>query len=297
MTAATTSFRGSMTALVTPFKNGAVDERAFRDLIEWQIGQGTSGLVPVGTTGESPTLSHDEHHKVVDICIDQAKGRVPVIAGAGSNSTDEAVDLARHAEKAGADAVLVVTPYYNKPTQEGMYQHFKAVNDAIGIPIVIYNIPPRSVVDMSVETMKRLYELKNIVGVKDATANLARVSQQRHALGPDFIQLSGEDMTALAYMAAGGHGCISVVANVAPKPCADLMTAVFKGDYAGALKIQDRLVPLHDAIFKEPGLAGAKHGLKLLGRLEEEVRLPLVPVTAPTGRVIRDAMVHAGLIN
>ena len=296
-TAAKTKFRGSFTALVTPFKNGALDEAGFRALVNWQIEQGSHGLVPVGTTGESPTLSHDEHHKVVDICIDQAKGRVPVIAGAGSNSTDEAVDLARHAEKAGADAVLVVTPDYNKPTQEGMYQHVKAVNDAIGIPIVIYNIPPRSVVDMSVETMKRLYELKNIVGVKDATANLARVSQQRHALGPDFIQLSGEDMTALAYMAAGGHGCISVVANVAPKPCADLMTAVFKGDYAGALKIQDRLVPLHDAIFKEPGLAGAKHGLKLLGRLEEEVRLPLVPVTAPTGRVIRDAMVHAGLIN
>ncbi len=297
MTAATTSFRGSMTALVTPFKNGAVDEQAFRDLIDWQIAQGTSGLVPVGTTGESPTLSHDEHHKVVEICIEQAKGRVPVVAGAGSNSTVEAIDLARHAEKAGADAVLVVTPYYNKPTQEGMYQHFKAVNDAIGIPIIIYNIPPRSVVDMSVDTMKRLYELKNIVGVKDATANLARVSQQRHALGPDFIQLSGEDMTALAYMAAGGHGCISVVANVAPKPCADLMNAVFKGDYAAALKIQDRLVPLHDAIFKEPGLAGAKHGLKLLGRLEEEVRLPLMPVTAPTGKVIREAMVHAGLIN
>ena len=294
---AMTSFRGSMTALVTPFKNGAVDEKAFRDLIDWQISEGTSGLVPVGTTGESPTLSHEEHHKVVEICIDQAKGRVPVIAGAGSNSTKEAIALARHAEKAGADAVLVVTPYYNKPTQEGMYQHFKAVNDAIGIPIIIYNIPPRSVVDMSVDTMARLYELKNIAGVKDATANLARVSQQRHALGPDFIQLSGEDMTALAYMAAGGHGCISVVANVAPKPCADLMAAVFKGDYAGALKIQDRLVPLHDAVFKEPGLAGAKHGLKLLGRLDEEVRLPLMPVTPQTGQVIRAAMVHAGLLN
>ncbi|MBS0534586.1 MAG: 4-hydroxy-tetrahydrodipicolinate synthase [Proteobacteria bacterium] len=294
---ATTSFRGSMAALVTPFKNGAVDEKAFRDLIDWQISEGTSGLVPVGTTGESPTLSHEEHHRVVEICIDQAKGRVPVIAGAGSNSTDEAVDLARHAEKAGADAVLVVTPYYNKPTQEGMYRHFKAVNDAIGIPIIIYNIPPRSVVDMSVDTMARLFELKNIAGVKDATANLARVSQQRHALGPDFIQLSGEDMTALAYMAAGGHGCISVVANVAPKPCAELMAAVFKGDYAGALKIQDRLVPLHDAVFKEPGLAGAKHGLKLLGRLDEEVRLPLMPVTPQTGQVIRAAMVHAGLLN
>ena len=191
----------------------------------------------------------------------------------------------------------MVTPYYNKPTQEGMYQHFKAVNDAVGIPIIIYNIPPRSVVDMSVETMTRLYELKNIAGVKDATANLARVSQQRHAMGPDFIQLSGEDMTALAYMAAGGHGCISVVANVAPRLCADLMEAVQKGDYAGALKVQDRLVPLHDAIFKEPGLAGAKHGLALLGRIEEEVRLPLMPVTPATGKVIREAMVFAGLLN
>jgi 4-hydroxy-tetrahydrodipicolinate synthase len=292
-----TKFRGSLTALVTPFKNGSLDEAALRGLIGWQIEQGSHGLVPVGTTGESPTLSHAEHHRVVEVCIDEAKGRVPVIAGAGSNSTREAIDLAVHAEKAGADAVLVVTPYYNKPTQEGMYQHFKAVNDAIGIPIIIYNIPPRSVVDMSVETMTRLFELTNIAGVKDATANLARVSQQRHAMGPDFIQLSGEDMTALAYMAAGGHGCISVVANVAPKLCADLMTAVMQGDYVTGLKIQDRLTPLHDAVFKEPGLAGAKHGLKLLGRLEEEVRLPLMSVTPPTGKVIRDAMVHAGLIN
>jgi 4-hydroxy-tetrahydrodipicolinate synthase len=295
--AAKTKFRGSLTALVTPFKNGSLDEAAFRGLVSWQIEQGSHGLVPVGTTGESPTLSHAEHHRVVEMCIDEAKGRVPVIAGAGSNSTREAIDLAVHAEKAGADAVLVVTPYYNKPTQEGMYQHFKAVNDAIGIPIIIYNIPPRSVVDMSVETMTRLFELENIAGVKDATANLARVSQQRHAMGPDFIQLSGEDMTALAYMAAGGHGCISVVANVAPKLCADLMSAVMQGDYAAGLKIQDRLTPLHDAVFKEPGLAGAKHGLKLLGRLEEEVRLPLMNVTPPTGKVIRDAMVHAGLIN
>ena len=295
--AAKTKFRGSFTALVTPFKNGSVDEAAFRGLVGWQIEQGSHGLVPVGTTGESPTLSHDEHHRVVELVIEAAARRLPVIAGAGSNSTREAVDLAVHAEKAGADAVLVVTPYYNKPTQEGMYQHFKAVNDAIGIPIIIYNIPPRSVVDMSVETMTRLFELKNIAGVKDATANLARVSQQRHAMGPDFIQLSGEDMTALAYMAAGGHGCISVVANVAPKLCADLMTAVMQGDYTTGLKIQDRLTPLHDAVFKEPGLAGAKHGLKLLGRLEEEVRLPLMNVTPPTRKVIRDAMVHAGLIN
>ena len=295
--AARTEFRGSYTALVTPFKNGALDEAAFRALVDWQIAEGSHGLVPVGTTGESPTLSHAEHMQIVEWCVDEARGRVPVIAGAGSNSTKEAVSLAIHAEKAGADAVLVVTPYYNKPTQEGMYHHFKAVNDAIGIPIFIYNIPPRSVVDMSVETMTRLFELKNIAGVKDATANLARVSQQRHAMGPDFIQLSGEDMTALAYMAAGGHGCISVVANVAPKACADLMTAVLKGDYAGALKIQDRLTPLHDAIFKEPGLAGAKHGLRLLGRIDEEVRLPLMTVTPPTGQVIRDAMVHAGLLN
>jgi len=293
----TSRFRGSFTALVTPFKNGSLDEEAFRKLVNWQIEQGTHGLVPVGTTGESPTLSHEEHHKVVEWCIEEAKGRVPVIAGAGSNSTREAIELARHAERAGADAALVVTPYYNKPTQEGMYQHFKAVNDAIGIPIVIYNIPPRSVVDMSVDTMSRLFELKNIVGVKDATGNLARVSLQRQAMGPEFIQMSGEDMTALAFMAAGGHGCISVVSNIAPKLCSELMTAVAKGDYAGALQIQDRLVPLHDAVFKEPGLAGAKHGLALLGRLKEEVRLPLLPVTEPTGKVIRAAMVHAGLIN
>ena len=296
--AAMAQFRGSFTALVTPFKKGGgLDEDAFRKLVSWQIAEGSNGMVPVGTTGESPTLTHDEHNNVVEWCVQEANGRVPVIAGAGSNSTTEAVALARHAEKAGADAVLVVTPYYNKPTQEGMYHHFKAVNDAIGIPIFIYNIPPRSVVDMSVETMTRLFELKNIAGVKDATANLARVSQQRHAMGPDFIQMSGEDMTALAYMAAGGHGCISVSANIAPKPCAELMSAVLKGDYAGALQIQDRLVPLHDAIFKEPGVAGAKHGLKLLGRLEEEVRPPLMPVTPLVGRTIRDAMVHAGVLN
>jgi 4-hydroxy-tetrahydrodipicolinate synthase len=291
------AFTGSMPALVTPFKGGRIDEEALRALVDWQIESGSRGLVPVGTTGESPTLSHDEHKRVVEIVVAQAKGRVPVIAGAGSNNTAEAIDLAVHAEKAGADAVLVVTPYYNRPTQEGMYQHFKAVNDAIGLPIIIYNIPPRSVVDMSVETMTRLYELKNIAGVKDATANLARVSQQRHAMGADFIQLSGEDMTALAYMAAGGHGCISVVANVAPQLCAELMTAVLKGDYATGLAVQDRLVPLHDAIFKEPGLCGAKHGLKLLGRVEEEIRLPLLPVTPPTGKVIREAMVFAGLLN
>jgi 4-hydroxy-tetrahydrodipicolinate synthase len=292
-----TRFRGSMTALVTPFRGGAVDEDGFRSLVEWQIESGTTGLVPVGTTGESPTLTHDEHKRVVEICIDQTKGRIPVIAGAGSNNTVEAVDFAKHAEAAGADAVLVVTPYYNKPTQEGMYQHFKAVNDAIGIPIIIYNIPPRSVVDMSVDTMKRLYELRNIAGVKDATANVGRVSQQRHALGPDFIQLSGEDMTALAYNAAGGHGCISVVSNVAPALCAELQNTSLAGDYAAALTVQDRLVPLHDAIFMEPGLAGAKCGLALLGRGTEDIRLPLLPVTAKAKEAVRAAMVHAGLLN
>ena len=286
-----------MTALVTPFRDGAFDEETFRSQIGWQIDSGTEALVPVGTTGESPTLSHREHERVIEACIAEAKGRVPVIAGAGSNSTQEAVALARHAEKAGADAVLVVTPYYNKPNQEGLFLHFKAVNDAIGIPIIIYNIPPRSVVDMSVATMSRLYELSNIAGVKDATADIGRVSLQRHAMGPDFIQLSGEDMTALAYNAAGGHGCISVVANVAPALCAELQTASRAGDYGRALRVQDRLVPLHDAIFKEPGLAGAKCGLSLLGRGTEEIRLPLLAVTPPVKEAIRSAMVHAGLLN
>src|SRR5579884_506235 len=238
--AAKTTFRGSFTALVTPFKNGSLDEAAFRALVGWQISEGTNGLVPVGTTGESPTLSHDEHKKVVEWCIEEAKGRVPVIAGAGSNSTREAIELAEHAEQAGANAVLVVTPYYNKPTQEGLYQHFKAINDAIGIPIIIYNIPSRSVIDISVDTMKRLYELKNIAGVKDATANMARVTQQRAAMGEDFNQLSGEDITALGFMAHGGHGCISVTSNVAPRLCAEFQAACLRGDFAAALKLQDR---------------------------------------------------------
>ncbi len=289
-------FKGSMTALVTPFRDGRLDEDAFRALVSWQVDEGTRGLIPVGTTGESPTLSHAEHHRVVELCVQEARGRAVVIAGAGSNNTSEAIDLARHAETAGADAVLVVTPYYNKPTQEGMYLHFKAINDAIGIPIIVYNIPPRSVVDLSVDTMKRLFALKNIAGVKDATGNLARVSQQRHVLGPDFIQLSGEDMTALAFNAAGGVGCISVVSNVAPKMCAQLQAATLAGDYVRALEIQDRLVPLHEAIFKEPGVAGAKYGLSLLGKVRDEVRLPLIPVTEPTRAVIRAAMIHAGVI-
>jgi 4-hydroxy-tetrahydrodipicolinate synthase len=295
--AAKTNFRGSFTALVTPFKGDAVDQGAFRDLVEWQIGEGTNGLVPVGTTGESPTLSHDEHKQVVEWCIDQAKGRVPVIAGAGSNSTREAIELARHAEQAGADAVLVVTPYYNKPTQEGLYQHFKAINDAIGIPIIIYNIPARSVIDMSVDTMKRLYELKNIAGVKDATANVVRVSQQRAVLGEGFNQLSGEDATALGFMAHGGHGCISVTSNVAPRLCAEFQSACLRGDYATALKLQDKLMPLHQNLFIETNPSPAKYALSVLGKIAETVRLPMVPLAEKSKAAVRDAMVHAGLIN
>jgi 4-hydroxy-tetrahydrodipicolinate synthase len=294
---AKTNFRGSFTALVTPFNNGSVDEKAFRNLVDWQIAEGTNGLVPVGTTGESPTLSHEEHQDVVEWCIDQSRGRVPVVAGAGSNSTKEAIDLARHAEKAGADAVLIVTPYYNKPTQEGLYQHFKAINDAIGIPIIIYNIPARSVVDMSVDTMKRLFALKNIAGVKDATANVVRVSQQREAMGADFNQLSGEDATALGFMAHGGHGCISVTSNVAPRLCSEFQACCLKGDYAGALRIQDKLMPLHTALFIETNPAPAKYALSLLGKCAETARLPMVPVADKTRVAVRDAMVHAGLIN
>ena len=294
---AKTSFRGSFTALVTPFKNGSLDEKAFRDLVNWQIIEGTKGLVPVGTTGESPTLSHEEHGQVVEWCVEEARGRVPVVAGAGSNSTKEAISLARHAEKSGADAVLVVTPYYNKPTQEGLFAHFKAINDAIGIPIIIYNIPPRSVIDMSVDTMRRLFELKNIAGVKDATANVARVSQQRAAMGPDFNQLSGEDATALGFMAHGGHGCISVTSNVAPRLCAEFQDSCLRGDYANALRLQDKLMPLHTALFVETNPAPAKYALSLVGKCAETVRLPMVPLAEKTRAAVRDAMVHAGLMN
>src|SRR3974390_1570865 len=292
-----TSFRGSFTALVTPFKNGALDEKTFRDLVDWQIAEGTNGLVPVGTTGESPTLSHGEHKAVVEWCVDQARGRVPVVAGAGSNSTKEAIELAQHAEKAGATGVLVVTPYYNKPTQEGMYQHFKAINDAIGIPIIIYNIPPRSVIDMSVETMKRLFELKNIAGVKDATASMVRVSQQRAKLGEDFNQLSGEDATVLGYMAHGGHGCISVTSNVAPRLCSEFHIAWQRGDLDTALKLHDKLMPLHTNLFIESNPAPIKYAMSLLGKMEERLRLLMVPVSEPTRVAVRGAMVHAGLIN
>jgi 4-hydroxy-tetrahydrodipicolinate synthase len=294
---AKTSFRGSFTALVTPFKNGSLDEKAFRDLVEWQIAEGTNGLVPVGTTGESPTLNHDEHKQVVEWCVEVVKGRVPVVAGAGSNSTREAIELSRHAEKAGADAVLVVTPYYNKPTQEGLYQHYKAINDAIGLPIIIYNIPARSVIDMSVDTMKRLFDLRNIAGVKDATASVIRVSQQRLAMGPGLNQLSGEDASALGFMAHGGHGCISVTSNVAPRLCAEFQGACLKGDYATALKLQDKLMPLHQHLFVETNPAPAKYALSVLGKCADTVRLPMVPLSDNSKAIVRDAMVHAGLIN
>src|SRR5579872_1738184 len=295
--AAKTRFRGSFTALVTPFKNGGLDEKAFRDLVDWQIAEGTNGLVPVSTTGESPTLSHQEHRDVVEWCVDQARGRVPVVAGAGSNSTKEAIDLAQHAEKAGADAVLVVTPYYNKPTQDGLYAHFKAINDAIGIPILIYNIPGRSVIDMSVDTMKRLYELKNIAGVKDATANMARASQQRAEIGEEFNQLSGEDITALGFMAHGGHGCISVTSNVAPRLCAEFQRACLKGDFASALKLQDKLAPLHMNLFVETSPAPVKYAMSLINRCSPAVRLPMVPASDKAQGAVREAMVHAGLLN
>jgi 4-hydroxy-tetrahydrodipicolinate synthase len=289
-------FHGSITALVTPFSNGEVDFDRLRALVDWQIDNGTHGFAPVGTTGESPTLSHEEHGAVITATIRAARGRVPVIAGAGSNNTREAVALAGHAERAGADGLLVVTPYYNKPGQEGLYQHFKAINDSVSIPIIIYNIPPRSVIDMSVDTMSRLAELKNIVGVKDATGNIGRISLQRDAMGPGFIQLSGDDITALSCMAAGAHGCISVVSNIAPKLCSDLQNACLSGNFAEALKIQDRLVPLQVATFLEAGVTGAKFGLSLLGMANEDVRLPLIPCAQPTKDRIRAAMKYAGLL-
>lgn len=290
-------FRGSMPALVTPFRDGAVDFDTLGALVEWHIAEGSSAIVPVGTTGESPTLSHDEHAAVVEAVVKAARGRVPVIAGAGSNATAEAIDLVRHAAKVGADAALVVTPYYNKPTQAGMIAHYTALHDASDLPIIIYNIPGRSVVDMTPETMGRLARLPRIVGVKDATGKLERVSQQRITCGADFIQLSGEDATALGFNAHGGVGCISVTANVAPRLCAEFQAATLAGDYRKALDYQDRLMPLHEAIFLEPGLAGAKYALSVLGLCAPEVRLPLVPVTEATQARIREAMRHAGLID
>lgn len=293
-------FQGSIPALVTPFTDtGAVDEAAFAAHVEWQITEGSTGLVPVGTTGESPTLSHAEHKRVVELCIEVAAKRVPVIAGAGSNNTKEAIELAQHAEKAGADALLVVTPYYNKPTQKGLIAHYSAIAEAVSLPIIIYNIPPRSVIDMSPETMGALVKAhKNIIGVKDATGKLERVSEQRITCGKDFVQLSGEDATALGFNAHGGVGCISVTANAAPKLCAEFQAATLAGDYAKALDYQDRLMPLHKAIFMEPGLCGVKYALSKLGRMSRTVRLPLLPTLEPaTEAAIDAALNHAGLLN
>jgi 4-hydroxy-tetrahydrodipicolinate synthase len=290
-------FKGSLTALITPLKGGKVDDGAFQRLVEWQIAEGTHGLVPVGTTGESPTLSHEEHKQVVELCVKAAKGRVPVIAGAGSNSTEEAIDFTRHAKMVGADAVLHSTGYYNKPTQDGLYRHFKAINDAVDIPIVIYNVPVRTIVDIQVATMARCCELKNVIGVKDATANVGRVTQQRLACGKDFVQLSGEDSTALGFMAHGGHGCISVTANVAPRLCSDFQNACLKGDWKAALDLQDKLMPLHDALFVETNPAPVKYAAWRLGvAASPECRLPLAPLTEATKKVVDEALKRVGLL-
>lgn len=289
--------RGSLTALITPFRDGKLDEKAFQDFVAWQIDEGTNGLVPCGTTGELPTLSHDEHDRVIELCVEVAKGRVPVVAGTGSNSTAEAVRLTKHAEEAGADFALVVTPYYNRPTQDGLYAHYKAIHDATDLPIVIYNIPGRSAVDMSVETMARLARLPRIAGVKDATADLTRPSRMRLLSGEDFVQLSGEDGTALGFNAQGGVGCISVTSNVAPRACAEFQAATLEGDYAKAIKIQDRLMGLHRALFLETSPAPVKYAASLLGKCGAEVRLPLVAVSDKTQEQVRVAMKAAGLIN
>jgi len=290
-------FKGSLVALITPFRDGKVDADGFQSFVEWQIAEGTHGLVPVGTTGESPTLSHEEHRRVVELCVEAARGRVPVIAGTGSNSTAEAIELTAHAKAAGADAALVVTPYYNKPTQEGLYQHYKAIHDAVDLPLIIYNIPGRCVVDMTVETMARLAELPNIVGVKDATNDLARPLRTRTEIGPDFCQLSGEDATVTGFLAQGGHGCISVTGNVAPRLCATMHEAWQAGDLARMGEIRDRLMPLHQALFCETSPAPVKFAASLLGKARDEVRLPLVPATAGARDRVRAAMRQAGLIN
>jgi 4-hydroxy-tetrahydrodipicolinate synthase len=290
--------RGSITALITPFLDGALDEKAFAALVDWQIKEGTHGLVPVGTTGESPSVSHEEHRRVIELCIEVAGGRVPVVAGAGSNATAEAVELTRFAEKAGADAVLSVVPYYNKPTQEGMFQHFSAVAGATSLPIILYSVPGRTVVDLTIDTIARLREAHgNIIGVKDATASMERASLQRARLGADFILLSGEDMTALGFNAHGGHGCISVTSNVAPRLCAQLQEASLAGDYAAALAYQDQLVPLHKALFLENNPAGVKYAASRLGLARNEFRLPVVPVTPANASAIDAALRHAGLLN
>ncbi len=290
-------FKGSFTALITPFANGGVDESAFKSFVEWQIDEGADGVVPCGTTGESPTLSHAEHRRVVELCLEVAKGKVPVIAGTGSNSTEEAIELTRHAKEAGADAALVVTPYYNKPTQEGLYRHYKAIHDAVELPIIIYNIPPRSVVDMSVETMARLAELPNIVGVKDATSDLGRPILTRLAAGDGFCQLSGEDGTAVPYLAAGGHGCISVTSNVAPRLCADMHRAWWERDFDTVSEIQDRLMPLHSALFCESSPGPVKYAASLLGKCGPKTRLPLCEISKQSEEKVKNAMVGVGLLN
>lgn len=291
-------FKGSLVALITPMRaDGSLNEKAFQDFVEWQIAEGSEGLIPVGTTGESPTLSHAEHMRVVELCVEAAAGRVPVIAGTGSNSTREAIELTRHAKEAGADAALIVTPYYNKPTQEGMYLHFKAIADAVDLPIVIYNIPPRSVIDMTPETMGRLAKHPNIVGVKDATANLARPLHTRRACGEEFCQLSGEDHTVLAFLGAGGHGCISVTANVAPRLCAEMHKAWRAGRLGEAIALQDRLLPMHDALFAETSPGPVKYAASLLGKSTDLCRLPLAPVSDANKARVREAMVASGLLN
>ena len=290
-------FRGSIVALITPFRDGAFDESAYRALIDWQIEEGTEALVPCGTTGESPTLDHAEHKRVVEVCIEAADGRVPVIAGTGSNSTAEAIELTRHAKGAGAAAALVVTPYYNKPTQEGLFRHYQAIAKSVDLPIIIYNIPPRSVIDMSVETMARLAKLPNIVGVKDATADLTRPIRTRLAVGKDFCQLSGEDGTAVPFLAAGGHGCISVTANVAPALCAEMQGAWRRRDLATVITLQDRLMPLHGALFCESNPGPVKYAASLLGRSSAETRLPLAPLSEASKETVRRAMTAVGLIN
>jgi 4-hydroxy-tetrahydrodipicolinate synthase len=297
MNVTTHRIRGSITALITPFRGGELDEPAFKRLVEWQIAEGTNGLVPVGTTGESPTLSHREHMRIVELCVAAATGRVPVIAGAGSNSTREAVELTRHAKEVGADAALSVAPYYNKPTQEGLYRHFAAIADAVDLPILLYNIPGRSIVEISVDTMVRLAKHPNIVGVKDATGNLVRASRDRGALPKSFIRLSGDDGTALGFMAHGGLGCISVTSNVAPKLCAEFQAACAEGDYAKALSYQDRLMPLHDALFCEASPAPTKYAVSVLGYCDAEVRLPIVPLSDKGKETVRAAMARAGLPN
>lgn len=289
-------FKGSITALITPFANGKVDERAFQDFVAWQIAEGTHGVVPCGTTGESPTLSHDEHKRVVELCVEVAKGKIPVIAGTGSNCTEEAIELTRHAKQAGADAALVVAPYYNKPSQEGLFRHYEAIVRAVDLPVVVYNIPGRSVINISVDTFARLAKLPNIVGVKDATADLARPLQMRVAVGSTFCQLSGEDATAIAFNAQGGVGCISVTSNIAPKLCADMQNAWAKGDLETCFAIRDKLMPLHDAMFCETSPAPVKYAASLLGKCTDQVRLPLVEASEGARAKVKAAMTQAGLI-